>query len=99
MEREFDPSRAFRIWKRDRRKHGSPNSAQAESVVAGALGIALGGRASYFGKTVEKPVLGDHLRKPEIEDIRRTHKLLYGASRLAFLLFLIFRGILLFLWL
>ena len=42
-------SNAWRIWRRDRRKHASPNSAQAEAVMAGALGTA-GRRCLVFGK-------------------------------------------------
>lgn len=62
---------AVRIWRRDRRKHASPNSAQCEAVAAGALGIQLAGPASYFGKVYDKPYIGDRGRKAEPEDIRR----------------------------
>ncbi len=67
----LDGEGARRIWRRDRRKHASPNSAQTESVMAGALGIRLGGPASYFGEFHDKPYIGDDLREPEAEDIRR----------------------------
>lgn len=69
--------RAWAIYKRDRKKHASPNAAQTESVCAGALGIRLAGDAVYFGKTVKKPYIGDALRKVEAEDIRRANRLLY----------------------
>ena len=72
----FDGKNAFRIWKRDRRKHASPNSAQTESVCAGALGIQLAGDASYFGKVVKKPYIGDPKRQVEYEDIRRANRLM-----------------------
>lgn len=68
--------RAWRIWRRDNRKHASPNSAQTESVCAGALGIQLAGDASYFGKVVKKPYIGDATRAVEPEDIRRTNRLM-----------------------
>ena len=68
---------AFRIWKRDRRKHTSPNSAQTESVAAGALGVMLAGNASYFGKIVEKPTIGDADREIERQDIHRTCMLMW----------------------
>ena len=68
---------AFRIWKRDRRKHASPNSAQTESVAAGALGIMLAGNASYFGKIVEKPTIGDADREIERQDIHRACMLMW----------------------
>lgn len=73
----FSGKRAYRIYKRDNRKHASPNSAQTESVCAGALGIRLAGDASYFGKVVKKPYIGDALRKVEHEDIRRANRLMY----------------------
>lgn len=75
--KEFDGRRAFRIYKRDNRKHASPNSAQTEAVCAGALGIQLAGDASYFGKVVKKPYIGDPARVVEFEDIRRVNKLMY----------------------
>lgn len=73
----FSAKRALHIYQRDRRKHASPNSAQTEAVCAGALGIRLAGDASYFGKLVQKPYIGDALRQVEYEDIRRANRLLY----------------------
>ena len=72
-----DQNRAWKIYRRDSRKHASPNSAQTESVCAGALGIQLAGDASYFGKIVKKPYIGDPVRKVETEDIKRTNRLMY----------------------
>ena len=73
----FSAKRAFFIYKRDNRKHASPNSAQTESVCAGALGIRLAGDTSYFGKIVKKPYIGDALRKVEYEDIKHANRLMY----------------------
>ena len=75
-----DGKRAAQIWKRDRRKHLSPNAAQCESVMAGALGLRLCGPASYFGKRVEKPYIGDGTRTAEPEDIRRACRMEYVGS-------------------
>ena len=72
----YNGKQAWRIWRRDNRKHASPNSAQTESVCAGALGIQLAGDASYFGKVVKKPYIGDPIRAVEPEDIRRTNRLM-----------------------
>ena len=72
----YNGKQAWRIWRRDNRKHASPNSAQTESVCAGALGIQLAGDASYFGKVVKKPYIGDPTRAVEPEDIRRTNRLM-----------------------
>lgn len=80
-----DGKNAWRIWRRDRRNHLSPNSAQTESACAGALGIQLGGPASYFGKVYDKPTIGDPLRPVEPEDILRANRMLYAAGLLALL--------------
>jgi adenosylcobinamide-phosphate synthase len=85
----FDAPEAERIYLRDRLKHASPNSAQTESVCAGALGIQLAGDASYFGKLVHKPTIGDAKRAIEPEDIRRANRLMYGAAILCLLICLI----------
>ncbi|MCR4651263.1 MAG: adenosylcobinamide-phosphate synthase CbiB [Lachnospiraceae bacterium] len=78
--KDLDGRQAVRIFKRDRMKHASPNSAQTESVCAGALGVRLAGDAVYFGKRVEKPYIGDDLRKIEVDDIRRANRLLYLSA-------------------
>ena len=83
----LDGKNALRIYRRDRRNHASPNSAQTESACAGALNIQLAGDASYFGKTVHKPTIGDPVRRAEPEDILRAHRLLYGTSLLCLLVF------------
>lgn len=82
----MDGKNAAKIYKRDRRNHASPNSAQTEAAVAGALRVQLAGNAYYFGKLYEKPTIGDKLREVEPEDIRRANRLLYGASVLSVLL-------------
>ncbi len=76
----LDARSAFRIWRRDRRRHASPNSAQCESAMAGALGVRLAGPAYYFGKLYDKPTLGDDRRPIEPEDIPRACLLLYIGS-------------------
>ena len=77
---------AVRIYRRDRRKHASPNSAQTESACAGALGIQLAGDASYFGEVYHKPTIGDRTRAAEAADIARANRLMLGTSALAVLL-------------
>ena len=84
----YSGKRAFRIWIRDRRKHSSPNSAQTESVCAGALGIRLGGTHLYKGVPVEKPTIGDALREVEIVDIRRANLLMFITEAFASVLLL-----------
>ena len=90
---KMDIKNALRIFKRDRFQHASPNSAQTESVMAGALRIRLAGDACYFGKLSRKPFIGDDQRPIESEDILRSHRLLYTTAILMLLLAIIIRGI------
>ena len=84
---KLDGRNAWRVWRRDRRNHTSPNSAQCESACAGALGVQLGGNASYFGQVYEKPTIGDPTRPIEGADVNRACRLMYGTSVLALLLY------------
>ena len=77
---------AWRIWRRDRRRHASPNSAQTESACAGALGLQLAGPAYYFGEYYDKPTIGDPLREIEPRDILRANRMMYAESLLALVL-------------
>lgn len=77
---------AFKIWRRDRRNHKSPNSAQSESACAGALGVQLAGPAYYFGEYYDKPTIGDPLREIEPRDILRANRMMYAESLLALVL-------------
>ena len=85
---------AWKIWRRDRRNHASPNSAQTESACAGALNVQLAGPAYYFGEYYKKPTIGDAVRPIEPEDIHRANRMMYAESLLALALGLVIRGIL-----
>ena len=76
----YDYKNAFKIYKRDRYNHASPNSAQTESVCAGALDVQLAGNAYYFGKLYEKPTIGDDIREINYYDIKKANRLLYCTS-------------------
>jgi adenosylcobinamide-phosphate synthase len=91
----MDAKNAWRIYKRDRYNHSSPNSAHTEAVTAGALHVQLAGNAYYFGKLYEKPTLGDADRPVEYEDIRRANQLLYGTAILALIIFSMVKGVIL----
>jgi adenosylcobinamide-phosphate synthase len=88
---KMDWKNAKKIFLRDRFNHASPNSAQTEAVMAGALRIQLAGDAWYFGKRYEKPTIGDALRPVEIEDIPRANRLLYATAIVSFIIFGIVR--------
>ncbi|MDD6212562.1 MAG: adenosylcobinamide-phosphate synthase CbiB [Clostridiales bacterium] len=79
----MDSKQAFRIYKRDRHNHASPNSAHTEAVMAGALGVQLAGDAWYFGTLHKKKTIGDSGRPVEREDIFRAHRLMYGTAILS----------------
>ena len=78
----LDMKNAWRIFCRDRYKHASPNSAQTESVCAGALGVRLAGDAVYGGVVKKKEFIGDPLREIEPMDITRAGHLMYLSSLL-----------------
>lgn len=82
----LDAKNAAKIFKRDRFNHASPNSAQTEAVMAGALNIQLAGDAWYFGKLYKKPTMGDAGRNIEYTDIKRANNLLYATAVVALLI-------------
>lgn len=93
----LDASRAYKVWKRDRRIHASPNAGQTEAVMAGALGIQLAGDAKYFGKIIKKPSLGDDLRPVMSNDILSSHKILNTTALLIIITILILRILIIYL--
>lgn len=76
----LDGKNSWKIFRRDRRNHASPNSAHTESAMAGALNVQLAGDAWYFGKLYKKPFIGEPDRPVEIEDIKRANKLMYATA-------------------
>ena len=84
---KMDVKNGWKIFKRDRFNHASPNSAQTESVCAGLLGLRLAGDAWYHGELHKKKFIGDALREIEYEDIQRACRLLYVTAVLSLMLF------------
>lgn len=76
------PGNAWRIFRRDGRKHESPNAGLCEACMAGALGVQLGGANFYEGEILEKPTLGDPLQPLTKADIRRANCLMYATTLL-----------------
>jgi len=83
----MDGKNGWRIFRRDRYCHASPNSAQTESVCAGLLGVQLAGDAWYRGVLHKKKHIGDPIREIEHRDIPKACRLMYGAAVLALILF------------
>ena len=84
---QLDVKNGWKIFRRDRCKHASPNSAQTESVCAGLLGLRLAGDAWYHGVLHKKDYIGDAKREIELEDIPRAGRLMYLTAVLALVVF------------
>lgn len=87
----LDIKGAWKIFRRDRMKHASPNPAQTESVCAGAFGLRLAGDAVYGGVIHKKEYIGDPIREIEPRDITRANRLMYVSSALVLILILAVR--------
>ncbi|MBO4849181.1 MAG: cobalamin biosynthesis protein CobD [Clostridia bacterium] len=83
----FSMKNGLRIFRRDRYKHASPNSAQTESVMAGLLGLRLAGDAYYHGVLHKKEFIGDPLREIESGDVSRANRIMFMTAFLALILF------------
>ncbi len=83
----LDVKNGWRIFRRDRYRHASPNSAQTESVCAGLLGLRLAGDAWYHGVLHRKAFIGDAVREIETDDIPRACRLMTVTALLALVLF------------
>ncbi len=87
----LDAKNAWRVFRRDRGKHASPNSAQTEAACAGALGVRLAGDAVYGGVVHQKEYLGDPVREIVPMDITRAGRMMYAASFAMLLIGLLLR--------
>lgn len=84
---------SFKVYKRDRYNHTSPNSAHPEAAMAGALDIQLGGANYYFGKLVEKPVIGDKIKEIELYHVKKTARILYLSEIIGFIIIIFIKFI------
>lgn len=85
----LDYKNSFKIYKRDKNNHSSPNSAHPEAAVAGALNVQLGGPNYYFGKLLEKQTIGDDREKIDINKVNNTNNILYCSAVLGCIMALI----------
>ncbi len=81
-----DVARAFRVLVRDAKKHPSPNGGIPEAIVAGGLGVRLGGYNTYHGEQSFRAYLGDNLRPFRVDDIAQTIKVIQGVVVIVLLL-------------
>lgn len=89
---KFNFKNSYRIYKRDKFNHASPNSAHTEAVMAGALDIQLAGDAYYFGKVVKKKTIGDDIREVTYKDISNANILMYTSSLVSIIIFLVIKA-------
>lgn len=76
----LDTKNSYKIYRRDKKNHTSPNSAKTESVCAGALNVQLGGDNYYFRKLVHKKTIGDDNRRINAEDIKTANNLMTTSA-------------------
>lgn len=89
----FDAKNGLKIMIRDRKNHKSPNAGYPESTVAGLLGIQLGGNNIYHGKLVEKPTMGDNIKKIIKGDIKDTIEIMYRSEIILLIIYIMSQGI------
>ena len=89
----LDGKNGWRIFRRDRFNHASPNSAQTESGCAGLRGVRLAGDAWYHGVLHKKKYIGDDTRDITHRDILLACRLLYLTAFLTLLLCTLVKGI------
>ncbi|MHC4200309.1 MAG: adenosylcobinamide-phosphate synthase CbiB [Planctomycetota bacterium] len=73
----------LKVFLRQRLSHPSPNAGHAESFVAGALDLKLGGPTAYPDGVVDKPWIGDGCEGAVAGDIRSACRLVGLAGWLA----------------
>jgi len=78
-----DWRRAWRAWRRDAAAHPSPNSGIPESVMAGTLGIQLGGRNVYGGVVSHRAFMGEPGEEMRPDHINRAIDMLYLGALVA----------------
>lgn len=83
--RKMPAGHAYRMWKRDAAGHPSPNGGNPESIVAGLLGIRLGGINIYHGQPHHRAEMGDALHPVDFSDIVHCRGLVQTATWLALL--------------
>jgi len=83
--RNMPVRQAYQIWKRDASGHPSPNGGNPESVVAGLLGVRLGGINSYHGQPHHRAEMGEALHPVNATDIVHCRQLVLTATWLSLL--------------
>jgi adenosylcobinamide-phosphate synthase len=86
----LDSKGSLSVLKNYGRSHPSPNAGLPQAAVAGALGIRLGGPASYFGTVHEKPYIGQGTAEIEERTVEATLEVMRLTAVFMLLLTLLF---------
>jgi adenosylcobinamide-phosphate synthase len=86
-------SQAWTVCRADARRHASPNAGFPEAAAAGALGIQLGGDATYGGEVERRAAMGSADRLPLVADITSMRSMMRIATAVAFCLFALLRAL------
>ncbi len=76
---------SLKTMRRDGRKHPSPNAGIPEAAMAGALGVRLGGEASYSGIKDFKPYIGEGMNTLDASKVEDAVRIMYTSSLLMLL--------------
>lgn len=82
-----DSRGGYRILRRDKGNHKSPNAGYPEAAMAGVLGVRLGGTNYYFGEAVFKPTIGDPRKSLDAKDILDSISVMKLTASLALVIF------------
>ncbi|MET3575751.1 adenosylcobinamide-phosphate synthase CbiB [Bhargavaea ullalensis] len=82
----------WRRWRRDARRHPSPNSGWLEAATACQLGVELGGRNYYGGVPSDRARMGLPLRPLAAADIPESVNAMHRVSTAFLILFLLTGG-------
>lgn len=85
----YQGKKAWSTMIRDGGNHPSPNAGIPEAVMAGALGIQLGGPNVYQGVSINKPFIGDPVKEIDRADIGKSHRVMFVTSFLSTNLFVL----------
>lgn len=78
--------RALQTGWKDAKHHPSPNSGIPEALMAGALGIQLGGRNTYGGVVSDRPRMGEEIVSKNAEHLQIAVRVLWCTSILTLVL-------------
>lgn len=79
--------KAWTVTLRDARKHPSPNSGWSEAMVAGLIGVQLGGRNEYEGEVSYRAKMGDSIQQLTCSHIHQSIRFMHGGWVIFYMIF------------